>query len=76
MENTYRTKDFYEASFLYACRNKMLGLERDPIKNCCWFIFDKECEETAGEYWQGVALVNAKDYSNSIRNLKDRIFSK
>ena len=73
--NTYYTKDLYEASFLYAHQQKLLGLEKDC--KFFWFIFkDKSaCEELSVAYWAGEIEINAKAYSDAIRTLKDRLFA-
>ena len=71
----YRTKDLYEASFLYAHLQKLLGLEKDG--RYYWFIFaDKyTCEKLSNAYWSGDININAKTYSDAIRTLKDRLFA-
>ena len=76
MENYYRTKDLSEASFLYASGKRFLNLEKDNGK--VWFIFNDKtsCEDLAGSFWRKEATVNAKEFSDAIRTLKDLIFNK
>jgi len=75
MENAYRTKDLAEASFLYASHQKLIRLEEDN-NGRYWFIFgDKgQCEELVNQYWRREATVNAKEFADAFRSLKDRIF--
>ena len=76
MESIYRTKDLNEASYLYAAGQKLIRLEEDTNKRC-WFIFDNEivCQGLIDSYWRKEATVNAKEFADAIRSLKDRIFS-
>ena len=76
MENFYRTKDLSEASYLYASRKRLLKLEKNNGK--VWFIFEDKpsCEELADSFWRKEATVNAKEFSDAIRTLKDLIFSR
>ena len=76
MENYYRTKDLSEASFLYASGKKLTKLEQDNSK--FWFLFDDKpsCEQLVEAYWQKDAIVNAKEFADAIRSLKDIIFSR
>ena len=75
MENVYRTKDLAEASFLYAIHQKLIRLEKDHGGRC-WFVFDDDlaCRELIASYWRRDAMVNAKEFADAIRSLKDRIF--
>ena len=75
MENKYRTKDLSEASFLYASGQKLITLESDNER--FWFVFeDKQaCQHLIDAYWRKEAMVNAKEFADSLRSLKDRIFS-
>lgn len=76
METPYRTKDLNEASFLYASGQKLIKLEEDDNRRC-WFIFDNEltCQKLIDSYWRKEATVNAKEFADAFRSLKDRIFS-
>ena len=75
MNNRYYTKDLYEASLLYAHRQKLLGLQKDG--KYFWFIFENKsaCEKLSTAYWSGQVKINAKAYSDAIRTLKDRLFA-
>ena len=74
--DSYRTKDLSEASYLYASGKKLLKL--DKIDGICWFIFNgrDSCEKLTDAFWRKEAVVNAKDYADSIRTLKDMIFNR
>jgi len=75
-ENSFKTKDLYEASVCYAMKLPLLDLEW--VGRQCWFIFGNfdECKKLADSYWRRDLLINAKDYADSVRSLKDRIFLK
>lgn len=73
--NIYRIKDLYEAAVLHASQIPLLRLEFDQKQ--AWFIFQdsKECQETSSRYWAETLQVNAKNYADSIKSLKERIFA-
>lgn len=72
---SFRTSDLYEAAFLYAHDQKLVGLEGERQK---WFVFEgqMECESLSSDYWSKRAVINAKDFADSIRTLKDRLFAR
>ena len=74
--NEYQTKDLYEASVLYALKQNFLGIKQDG--QVCWFIFgdNKSSQRISDLYWARSLNVNAKDYAEAIRTLKERIFSR
>jgi len=74
--NIYRTKDLSEAALLYASHKKLYELERD--NHLIWFIFEDrtDCERLTKSFWRREALIDAKDYSDSLRTLKSLIFNK
>lgn len=76
MENYYRTKDLSEASLLYASGKKFIQLEENNGR--FYFIFEDEssCEELSNSFWRKEAVVNAKEFSDAIRTLKDLIFNR
>lgn len=76
MEMIYSTKDLSEASFLYASGKKLTKLHKDGKR--VWFIFDDRlsCEKLVNAFWSKEAVVNAKEYSDAIRTLKDLIFNR
>ena len=76
MKNCFRTKDLAEASFLYASGKRLMESIRDDGK--VWFLFQDKpsCEELVSSYWRKEASVNAKEFSDAIRTLKDLIFNK
>lgn len=73
-KNSYRTRDLYFASVLYALDTKLINLTRDG--RICWFEFeDKEhCLEVYRRFISKDLLVNAKAYEEAVRTLKDLIF--
>lgn len=72
----YKTKDLHEAAYLIAVGSKLARLEREI--NYFHFVFEdsKKCEELSNSFWSGEATVNAKEFVDAIRSLKDRIFSR
>jgi len=72
----YRTKDLGEAGALLASKAKLLRLERES--SFYWFIFENKilCEELSNSYWNDQLQVSAKTYSNALKELKDRLFSR
>lgn len=75
MKSTYRTKDLYEASFLYASHQKLLQLER--VGSPFWFVFEnrESCQELIDSYWKREARIDAKEFVDALRSLKDRLFA-
>jgi len=75
MENYYLTKDLYLAGFLYAKGIEFGGVKRQG--SLCWFVFvDKPiCESLQLQFFAKSTEVNAKDYADSLRTLKNLIYS-
>lgn len=76
MEN-YKTRDMFEAALIYAKHSDKF-VELEPEGRDYLFVFsDKDvCEKLSKEYYSKKAEVNAKDYSDALRTIKDFIFSK
>ena len=74
--DTYRTKDLPIAAFLYASNKRLFESHKDNGK--VWFVFDDKssCEEMVNSYFRKEASVNAKEFADAIRTLKDLIFNK
>lgn len=72
----YSTKDLAEASFLYASGCRFTNSENN--NGIIWFSFaDKEkCQKLADAFWRKEAVVNAREFYNSLRTLKDLIFNR
>ena len=75
-KDNYSTKDLGEAAFLYTSGKKLVQAEND--NGVFWFIFtDKEsCKEMSDSFWSKEAIINAREFCNSLRTLKDLIFNK
>jgi len=75
-DNIYKTKDIFEASFLYSNKIPLLGLE--PGGRYFWFKFSQhdECKELSDSYWSQQAVGNIKSFVDSLKTLKDLVFSK
>ncbi len=74
--NVYLTKDLYEASFLYANRLKLLGLQKEG--KFFWFVFDnkKLAEELADKYWKREGLIDASTFAEAVTFLKNRLYAR
>lgn len=71
----YTTKDLYEAAALKASDCLYIGY--DLQRKIYWFNFgDKvNTEKKVKQYWNYQLQVNAKSFSEAIRNLKEIIFA-
>lgn len=76
MANCYRTKDLPVAAFLYALAKKLISTENENGR--IWFVFEDKtsCEGLTDSFWRKEATINAKEYSDAIRTLKDLIFNR
>lgn len=74
--DTYKTKDIFEAAYIYSQGITLSTLE--PDNHYFWFIFQnkEKCEELSQSYWQQKATGNIKLFVNSLKTLKDLVFSK
>ena len=70
----YRTRNLSEGAYLSIVLS-IPDIEKDA-ENIFWFVFPPEAEEKSKEYWSGKAIVNAKEFADAIRNLKERMYSK
>lgn len=72
----WQTKDIFEASWIYSQDISLLRL--DPDSKYFWFVFSnkKLCEQLSQDYWQQKATGNIKNFVNSLKTLKDLVFSK
>ncbi len=72
----FETRDFFEASFLYAKLNTLPKIRLDVTDKFCWFIFPdtKNCEDLISGYYNRRALIDPKGYADATRSLKDLIF--
>ena len=75
MKNPYRTKNLAEAAYLFAIGNPP-ELEQEPNSTIWWFVFPAECEILSKKYWDKTGIVSGKEYADSLRNLKERMFRK
>lgn len=71
----YKVKDLYCASFILAKGQELVRVDR--VSGVCWFVFadSDQCERIANTFWSGKGMCYGLTYANSIKNLKDRIFS-
>ena len=72
----WQTKDIFEASWIYSQNIPLLRL--NPDSHYFWFVFQDKthCEQLSQDYWQQKATGNIKHFVNSLKTLKDLVFSK
>ena len=71
------TRDIGEAAALYTLRKKFLRIDREsPIHSYYRFVFqeDGECNKLLHEYWSKELLVNAKNYYDSLKTLRNLLW--
>lgn len=73
--DAYITKDLGEAAALVCSSAKLLRLQKES--KFFWFIFANKpfCEQLANDYWSGDLKINARQYNEALRSLKDRLFA-
>ena len=73
--SNFACKDLYLAALIYAKGVKLETVNREG--KSCWFVFkDKQtCEDYQKKFFAKEIKVNAKDYSDALRTLKDLVFS-
>ena len=77
--NIYRTKDLYESGYLLASgKLKLIEVQSEGNSKVCFFLFEPrgKAEELSVEYWNKTGEISAREYADSLRVLKDRIFNK
>lgn len=80
IKDEYSTKDLYFAAFLYIKGVEIKNLEKYGVgRSPVYFIFHdkKRCLDLESVFWNGVGddvMVNIKDYTTAIRNLRIRAF--
>lgn len=74
-DNIYKTKDIFEASWIYSQGALLSHL--DPDSNYFWFVFNDKsaCQQLSSDYWTQKATGNIKQFVNSLKTLKDLVFS-
>jgi len=74
--NSYKSKDIFESAWIYSQNIKLLNLE--PDGKYSWFVFQDEtlCKNLASDYWSQKATGNIKQFVNSLKTLKDLVFSR
>lgn len=75
MNSSFLTKDLYLAGLLYAKGMKLQKIDR--MGRLCWFVFENKtlCEDLQQKFFAKSVEVNAKEYADSIRTLKDLVFA-
>lgn len=75
MNKNFTTRDLNIASLCYAKGLKLLEVKRS--EGICWFVFEgnERCLEIQNKYFAKSIDVNAKEFADSLRTLKDLVFS-
>ena len=75
MSDHFLTKDLQLAGLLYAKSAGFIGVNRNG--RLCWFVFENHplCEKLQQQFFAKSVEVNAKDYADAIRTLKDLVFA-
>ena len=76
-KNAFRTKDLAEAAALDASGLSPINLEPGPDGRSVLFVFAEpaQAQELSRRFWSGQLHISARTYSDSLRRLKDRLFS-
>ena len=74
MFDEFLTKDLSVAGLCYAKGVKLLEVRREG--RLCWFVFQNKnrCQDLQQDYFAKAVEVNAKDYADALRTLKDLVF--
>lgn len=77
-KDTYRTRDLFEASFLYMSRLKFLGLVEDGNSTAFYFEFQDRvrAEMLSNAFWAKTARANVREFCDAFRTLKDALFAR
>jgi hypothetical protein len=76
MSNEYLTKNIGEAASLISKNIKLIRIDRQ--NDVCFFVFDQKqnCEKLSKEFFFGELLVNAREFFEAEKRLKQLIFTK
>ena len=74
MAEEFRTRELHEASAL-ALFTKPIRLEYDERLKEIIFIFPSEAKENSNKYWNNELKVDAREYANSFKEMKIRLFA-
>ena len=78
-DNIYLTKDIHEAAWLLQNRLELRQLiAQQNNSSVYYFCFEnrEDSEKLANEFWNKKATGNIKEYAESLRTLKDRLFAR
>jgi hypothetical protein len=72
----HKTKDIFEAAYIYSQDIVLSSLE--PDTHYFWFVFTPgdKARELSNSYWSGKAIGNIKRFVDSLKTLKDLVFSR
>jgi hypothetical protein len=73
--STYSTKDIAETAALIVQGQELVRIEKEG--NTCWFIFNNSdhCRKISNQFFFGDLLVNAREYYEAMKRLKNRVFA-
>lgn len=75
-EHMFITKDLNVAAFLYASNAKLASAKKDKTHTTFFSFVDKDaCEELVRKYWAKEGQIDAKNFADALRSLKDMLFA-
>lgn len=76
MSSEYLTKNIGEAAGLISRNIKLIRIDRE--NEVCFFVFDEksDCEKLSKDFFFGELLVNAREFFEAEKRLKQLIFTK
>ena len=71
----YETRDLYEASAIRSLNHSVIDVKKED--GVCYFVFDnkQDCEDIVNDYRNRKLTVNAKSFTESIKTMKNFIYS-
>ncbi len=75
LTNYFITKDLFLSALLYAKGVKIQRVDRK--ERICWFVFENKeaCDQFQRGFITKTIEVNAKEYADAVRTLKDIVFA-
>ena len=71
----FKSSDIFEASYLVACGLKIQRLEGEGQRKFFIFPNKRGCEELSEAYWSKKASIEPRYFVESIKSVKDLLFS-
>ena len=75
LANIFETQSIFEAAFCLCLGLKLCAMDRDDREKVTFRFEGKDAVKRANGFFNGTK-VPAREYSDAVRNLKDRIFQR